>query len=49
MLTVVEVVLMMGSVILPLSTPKKKFDKIVDTNTSDSHYAIDEYGYIVKL
>ena len=49
MLTVVEVMLMVGSFIAPLSTPKKKFNKVIDTNTSDSHYAIDEYGYLVKL
>ncbi|RKR83752.1 hypothetical protein BDD43_3966 [Mucilaginibacter gracilis] len=49
MLTVVEVVLMVSCFILLLSTPKKKYSKIVDTNTNDSHYAIDEYGYIVKL
>lgn len=49
MLTVVEVVLMVVSVILPLSTPKKKLSDMIDTNTSDSQYAIDEYGYIVKL
>lgn len=49
MLTVVEVVLMVGVVIIPLSTPKKKFNKVIDTNTNDSHYAIDEYGCIVKL
>lgn len=49
MLTVVEVVLMVGAFILPLSTPKKKYSKIIDTNTTNSHYAIDQYGYIVKL
>jgi len=49
MLIAVEVVLMVASVILPLYTPKKKLSNIVDTNTNGSQYAIDEYGYIVKL
>jgi hypothetical protein len=49
MLIVVEVVLIVASFIVPLHTPKKKLSKNIDTNTSDSRYAIDEYGYIVKL
>jgi uncharacterized membrane protein YjfL (UPF0719 family) len=49
MLTVVEVVMIVGLFIVPLLTPKKKYNKIVDTNTSNAHYAISEGGYIVKL
>jgi hypothetical protein len=49
MLIVAEIVLVVASFIVPLYTPKKKFNKVIDTNTQDSSYAIDEYGYIVKL
>jgi hypothetical protein len=49
MLTVVEVVMLVGLFIVPLLTPKKKYNKRVDTNTVDAHYAVNEGGYIVKL
>ncbi|EHQ30868.1 hypothetical protein [Mucilaginibacter paludis] len=50
MLTVIEIVMVVGLFIVPLLTPKKKHNKVVvDTNTSNAQYAIDEGGYIVKL
>jgi hypothetical protein len=49
MLTFVEVMLVVGTFIVPLQTPKKKIKKVVDNNTVNAHYAINEYGCIVKL
>lgn len=49
MLTVLEVVLTVGLFIVPLITPKKKFNKVIDTNTSNAQYAINQDGFLVKL
>ena len=50
MITVLEVLMIVGVFIVPiLLTPKKKHKVVIDTNTCNAEYGVDPDGYLVKL